>query len=402
MQADFRPPRRRRRVDEEYVAPLPVSRSSPETTRAAARPAARPTTSCFRADLINRHVLVTEPEQISDIYNQGYFGKGVLSRARPDHGVSDQWQQHEGFLLPVITQARYEELVGWAESALLAQGLAHVAVNQMLLRLRQPVQADELRREADNGDKPRAGAHADHSPDPDPEPNQSPSREFGPVLSPDLSPDQGSDSETDDAPVVPGPGFVLVIADADHETRQLRRNPLRRTEYLQLGLEEAFFLVYSLGCLSVHLRQEPLSITQLWRQFVALRPDFVSSYAAYHHFRSRGWVPKTGSGAKYGADMLLYRKGPPFYHASYSVVVEKVDEHFQGSTLRPFSWRSLATLSRITANVSKELLLCYVIRPTDLSEAELDSPACLSKLKVQDVMVSRWVSSKERAEQEDI
>lgn len=99
---------------------------------------------------------------------------------------------------------------------------------------------------------------------------------------------------------------------------------------------------------------------------------------------------------------------------SYSVVVEKVDERFQGSTLRPFSWRSLAALSRITANVSKvmllpscillmafvllhknnnnnktlllhlqELLLCYVIHPADLSEAELDSPACLSKLKVQ-------------------
>ncbi|XP_077386787.1 tRNA-splicing endonuclease subunit Sen2 [Festucalex cinctus] len=391
MQADFRPPRRRWRVDEEYVAPLPVSRSSPERT------------SYFRADLVNRHVLVTDPEHIRDIYNQGYFGKGVLSRARPERGVSDQWQQHEGFLLPVITQARYEELVGWAESALLAQGLAREAVNQMLQRLRQPVQADELRREAENGDEPRAGARANHSPDP--EPNRSPIRAFGPGVSPDISPDQGSDSELDDDPVVPGPGFVLVTSDADHvtaETRQLRRNPLRMTEYLQLGLEEAFFLVYSLGCLSVHLQQEPLSIAQLWRQFAALRPDFVSSYAAYHHYRSRGWVPKTGSGAKYGADMLLYRKGPPFYHASYSVVVEKVDERFQGRTLRPFSWRSLATLSRITANVSKELLLCYVIHPADLSEAELDSPACLSKLKVQDILVSRWVSSKERAEQEDI
>lgn len=38
---------------------------------------------------------------------------------------------------------------------------------------------------------------------------------------------------------------------------------------------------------------------------------------------------------------------------SYSVVVERVDESFRGATLRPFSWRSLAALSRVTGNVSK-------------------------------------------------
>ncbi|XP_061544433.1 tRNA-splicing endonuclease subunit Sen2 [Phycodurus eques] len=403
MQADFRPPRRRCRVYEEYAAPLPASRR-------------RPTTSCFRADLVNRHVLVTEPEHVGEIHKRGYFGKGVLSRARPERGLADRWQQHEGFLLPVITQARYEELLGWAESALLAQGLAQEAVTQRLLRLRQPVHPDELRREAEEVDEAeggdgdaRAHPYANFSLDPEPELSPSPVCELSSGPSPDAAPDRGSasdsDADLDDGSLVPGPGFVFVASDADRvavEVRHLRRNPLRLSEYLQLGLEEAFFLVYSLGCLSVHLEQEPLSIAQLWRRFVSLRPDFVSAYAAYHHFRSRGWVPKGGSGAKYGVDMLLYRKGPPFYHASYSVVVEKADERFAGSTMRPFSWRSLATLSRITANVSKELLLCYVIRPADLSEAELDSPACLSKLKVQVVLVSRWVSSRERAEQEDV
>uniref|UniRef100_A0A3Q2D1C1 tRNA-intron lyase n=1 Tax=Cyprinodon variegatus TaxID=28743 RepID=A0A3Q2D1C1_CYPVA len=146
--------------------------------------------------------------------------------------------------------------------------------------------------------------------------------------------------------------------------------------------------------------QEPLSVVDLWRKLRSLNPDFISSYAAYHHFRSRGWVPKGGGGAKYGVD-LLYRKGPPFYHA-YSVVVERTDETFAGMALRPFSWRSLAALSRITANVSKELMLCYIIYPADLSADDLDSPECLSRLKVQEVIVSRWVSSKERAEQDDI
>lgn len=42
---------------------------------------------------------------------------------------------------------------------------------------------------------------------------------------------------------------------------------------------------------------------ELWRKFQSLGPDFISSYAAYHHFRSRGWVPKGGGAAKYGADL---------------------------------------------------------------------------------------------------
>ncbi|XP_013855974.1 tRNA-splicing endonuclease subunit Sen2, partial [Austrofundulus limnaeus] len=96
-----------------------------------------------------------------------------------------------------------------------------------------------------------------------------------------------------------------------------------------------------------------------------------------------GWVPKGGGGAKYGVDFMLYRRGPPFYHSSYSVVVQRADERFGGGALRQFSWRSLAALSRITANVSKELMLCYIICPPDISEEEQDSPVYLSRLKVQ-------------------
>ncbi|CAF93582.1 unnamed protein product [Tetraodon nigroviridis] len=106
--------------------------------------------------------------------------------------------------------------------------------------------------------------------------------------------------------------------------------------------------------------------------------------------------PKGGSGAN------PVQERTPFYHASYSVVVQRVSHAYCGPGLRPFSWRSLAALSRITANVSKELLLCYVIYPADLSDDELDSPECLSRLTVQEVIVSRWVSSRERVEQDDV
>nr|XP_020515766.2 tRNA-splicing endonuclease subunit Sen2 [Labrus bergylta] len=402
MQAEFRAPRRRPRVYEDYEAPLPVSRSPEER-------------SDFRAELINQHVLVCHQDHIQKIHNQGYFGKGILSRARPDHSISNQWEQHEGVMLPVISQSRYDELLKWAGATLSAQGLDKDSVNQILLRISQPVDMEDVRRrvgggEGENGEEPGAeggicpltkrpiaGSEVEQeterscrfrSPEPDPEPSS----------------DSDSDPGSVPDPLVPSPGFILVLSGSGEceVVKEVRRSPLSLTEYLQLSLEEAFFLVYSLGCLSVYLHQEPLSILQLWRKFRSLRPNFISTYAAYQHFRSRGWVPKVGGGAKYGVDLMLYRKGPPFYHASYSVVIERADDEFRGSGPRPFSWRSLAALSRITSNVSKELMFCYMIYPADLSDAELDSPACVSRLKVQEVIVSRWVSSKERAEQDDI
>lgn len=39
--------------------------------------------------------------------------------------------------------------------------------------------------------------------------------------------------------------------------------------------------------------------------------------------------------------------------SSYSVIIELVDDRFEGSLRRPFSWRSLAALSRVSVNVSK-------------------------------------------------
>ncbi|NXJ70887.1 SEN2 endonuclease, partial [Rostratula benghalensis] len=178
-----------------------------------------------------------------------------------------------------------------------------------------------------------------------------------------------------------------------------RRNPFRIFEYLQLSLEEAFFLVYALGCLSIYYGEEPLTILKLWEIFSEVKPDFKTTYMAYHYFRSKGWVPKVG--LKYGTDLLLYRKGPPFYHASYSVIVELVDDNFEGSLRRPLSWKCLSGLNRTTVNASKELMLCYLIRPSDMTAEEMSTPECMKKIKVQELIVSRWVSSRERSEQDE-
>src|SRR5437667_12477929 len=53
----------------------------------------------------------------------------------------------------------------------------------------------------------------------------------------------------------------------------------------------------------------------------ALRPDdpFMLSYVVYHHFRSLGWVVR--SGVKFGVDYLLYNRGPAFSHAEFAITV---------------------------------------------------------------------------------
>ncbi|ETE59217.1 hypothetical protein L345_15054, partial [Ophiophagus hannah] len=42
-----------------------------------------------RAELINNNVIVKNPEDIEQLYSKGFFGKGILSRSRPEHSISD-------------------------------------------------------------------------------------------------------------------------------------------------------------------------------------------------------------------------------------------------------------------------------------------------------------------------
>jgi tRNA-splicing endonuclease subunit Sen2 len=73
-----------------------------------------------------------------------------------------------------------------------------------------------------------------------------------------------------------------------------------------------------------------MSLWEIWRAFQAahnalhflISPavaidrfdnPFLVNYVAYHHYRSLGWVVK--SGIKFCVDLLLYKRGPVFSHA---------------------------------------------------------------------------------------
>lgn len=90
--------------------------------------------------------------------------------------------------------------------------------------------------------------------------------------------------------------------------------------YLKLLPEEALFLSYALGCLVVTQKKigtekqnrkrtsslseqeedHEMTIDQMWNAFIRDDPNFPVKYAVYHHYRTKGWVVK--SGLKFGAD----------------------------------------------------------------------------------------------------
>jgi len=178
-------------------------------------------------------------------------------------------------------------------------------------------------------------------------------------------------------------------------------------ECLQLTFEEAFFLSYGLGCLAVTDTNtgENMSLTQMWQTFSRQQKNFIPMYAAYHHFRSKGWVVRFSK--TYGLDFVLYQDGMAFHHASYCVNVRFIKEgkleSDQKSDSEPgfeLTWQNLAAMCRVNERAGKEVLLCYVIQPRDMDEEDLRSPACIKRLKIMETAMRRWAPEKFRESKE--
>ncbi|KAI1263696.1 hypothetical protein F5Y18DRAFT_124620 [Xylariaceae sp. FL1019] len=181
-------------------------------------------------------------------------------------------------------------------------------------------------------------------------------------------------------------------------------------EHLQLSLEEAFYLAYSLGVLTVLDPTTGLAMTtqalfdqcrQLSyypRRTIDLQPDdpFLVQYAVYHHFRSLGWVAR--SGIKFGADWLVYLGGPVFAHAEFAVVVIPTysDPYWKtrGHRVPDRSWHWLHSIGRVQSHALKTLVLVYVDipAPTDAS----DPTTLMKRYKVREYFMKRFLSNRNR------
>ncbi|XP_046427713.1 tRNA-splicing endonuclease subunit Sen2 isoform X1 [Neodiprion fabricii] len=203
---------------------------------------------------------------------------------------------------------------------------------------------------------------------------------------------------------------LLVLPDSDSDTENYLNNvkptvekegfPVREVMYLTF--EETFFLMFGLGCLQViDFDGNSLSILDAWNHFCHVQSDFVQKYVVYHYFRSKGWVVK--SGLKYGGDFLLYKQGPPFYHASYIVIVEVLDADTlttdDKKTTRKMTWKKLYGLDRLSETAAKEILFAKVLWPSKIPRSEIPStPELLCEFMVQELLYRRWIPKQNREE----
>ncbi|RYP37995.1 hypothetical protein DL767_002723 [Monosporascus sp. MG133] len=180
-------------------------------------------------------------------------------------------------------------------------------------------------------------------------------------------------------------------------------------EHLQLMPEEAFYLVFALGALSVRNpgSHTPLTVQDLFELFrqnsyfppcmTGLQPDdpFLIHYAVYHHFRSLGWVVRPG--IKFGVDWLLYNRGPVFSHAEFALIVMPAytDPRWQGRQPPQRAWHWLHSINRVQATALKTLVLIYVDIPPPCGE-ELDVSTTLKRYKIREFIVKRWLSNRNR------
>jgi tRNA-splicing endonuclease subunit Sen2 len=193
-------------------------------------------------------------------------------------------------------------------------------------------------------------------------------------------------------------------------------------EHFQLTLEEAFFLSYSLGVLTVldPDTKAPIPNKDLFTLFrkssyftplanPSLAPDdpFMLNYVVYHHFRSLGWVVR--GGVKFAVDFMLYVRGPVFSHAEFAVVIlPSYSDPYWSSD--PFlqtyvkekerrTWAWFHCINRVITQVRKTLVLVYVDIPAPLdsgAEDKIGVDGVLGRYKVREVVMQRWLSNRQR------
>ncbi|OQD72827.1 hypothetical protein PENDEC_c019G00364 [Penicillium decumbens] len=211
----------------------------------------------------------------------------------------------------------------------------------------------------------------------------------------------------------------LQLPDSILDEDEADEAPPENEEHLQISNEEAFFLVYSLGVLQVFDRDENKAIpTSSLFQLLCnhsyfpprsasaeLKPDdpFAMSYVVYHHFRSIGWVVR--SGVKFGTDYLLYNRGPVFSHAEFAVIIlpsyshsywSETEERREYTTSQHArSWWWLHCVNRVQAQVKKSLVLCYVEVPPPTSLSN-DIGALLGRYRVREFLLRRWIPNRSR------
>lgn len=150
-------------------------------------------------------------------------------------------------------------------------------------------------------------------------------------------------------------------------------------------------------------RYLPITLDSKLDNLDRLDNPFLVNYAVYHHYRSLGWVIK--SGIKFCVDMVLYKRGPVFHHAEFAVVVCPTYEDEADKRTSPFklhntdelSWQWLNTINRVNSQAKKTLILAYVEIPSKTRVENIEEPTeVLKEYNVKEVVIKRFVAARNR------
>ncbi|KAL8635565.1 MAG: hypothetical protein Q9228_006954 [Teloschistes exilis] len=227
------------------------------------------------------------------------------------------------------------------------------------------------------------------------------------------------------------PSSIPSLKDDGQDTCATLREPdsspkdIINQEHLQLTFEEAFFLVYGLGVLEVQAApdSEKIPTSLLFtlscshshfppQPTTQLQPDepFILSYVVYHHFRSLGWVVRPG--IKFAVDYLLYNRGPVFSHAEFAVIIvpaysdpdwsstNALRAHVEGKRKKTWWW--IHCVNRVQTQVRKTLVVAFVEVPPPESAVVSEHGEIkhmgrfLRRYRVREIVLKRWTPNRSR------
>uniref|UniRef100_A0A0R3RRM9 tRNA-intron lyase n=1 Tax=Elaeophora elaphi TaxID=1147741 RepID=A0A0R3RRM9_9BILA len=143
-----------------------------------------------------------------------------------------------------------------------------------------------------------------------------------------------------------------------------------RDNSLRLGMEEAIYLSVEVKVLQIFTDNGQECMPDVvWKVFYdRYGIGFVKRYVTYRYFRHQGWVVRPGLHC--GADFMLYRDGPEYYHSSAAVRIVSAESRRDVS--------SFIALNRELNSMKKTLMEVTVIVPEDCNIQSIDSIHCIS------------------------
>lgn len=383
----------------------------------------------FSEDTQSIHI--TDAESIRALWEQGFWGKGSLSRSEPQWLLAERRRRgiEAATASTQVTQARREERRQFKLERAKAQ---REAIEQQLRqegKLDADGTVDDLLEDGAVSESPRGTVYTPGA---------------GDVVGPagDSIVAEIDKSLAEKAPTWAQDGSAAAEAE-----------DIKDIEHLQLTPEEAFYLSYVLGALDVvegnfvegvkalptwyllrlysayalspiddaamiglkklfQYRERLAQKTAALPSTQQIAPDnaFMLKYVVYHHFRSLGWVVRPG--IKFAVDYLLYLRGPAFHHAEFGIQIipsyshphwsetpERI-AHRKEKETRDWWW--FHRINRVQTAVMKTLVLVYVeVPPPWDGEAKQNALSVnigevLKSYSVREVVFKRWSPSRNR------